>query len=108
MYLRELKIWTPSEEKRLKELFLKQFNSKEIFEMRALPGRTEQAIRLRMQRLGLRVRKNVQRPYNTDEDDFLKKNYGRMRVSIIARHLQRTKCSVIGRAHRLGLSRTKW
>lgn len=52
-------------------------------------------------------RPHICRPWTTEEDGYLRETYWRMTGSQIGKVLNRTRNSVIGRAHVLGLYRKR-
>ncbi|HEV2673324.1 MAG TPA: hypothetical protein VGV37_02210 [Aliidongia sp.] len=91
--------WLPGDLQRLRALF---DADEPVTEIAAQLGRTVNAVRTRIEDLGLR--RNSQRSWSTDDDCELSSRYGREPTSAIAASLGRSCGAVYARAGLLGLT----
>lgn len=95
----QLKRWTPSEDNILRSLYY-EHKDREIAEKL---GRTMFSVHKRALLLGLRKRTNVPVPWKLKDIQYLQRNYSKMDNNAISQGLDRSICSLMWKAHELGL-----
>lgn len=97
---RDGKRWSEAEISTFRDLVLKD---KTLAELVTETGRTERAVMEKARQLGLKI-KDVAGKWKVEDLDYLRRNWGRVELSTICKHLGRTESAVIARAFILKLS----
>jgi len=94
------KNWTKEELENLKKLLEEGKSPKEIAQ---LLNRTEDAIIIKINRVGLRITTNDKTFWTKEEEDLLTEIWGIKPIETIAKKLNRTESSILNKVYQLGL-----